>query len=94
MFLARDAQHFFQEMGRSADVPTGSRRALWSYEPGEGHSAGVLDRSWPRAHPVLAASQETRTGYRVSSSVELASWESGVPRCLEEVSVPVFHFKL
>ena len=56
--------------------------------PRERHSAGVLDRPWPSAHPIPADSQETRTGYRVTPRVELAGWESGVPRCLEEVSVP------
>ena len=41
-----------------------------------------------------AASQETRTEYRVSPRVELAGLESGVPRCLErsfEVVVMSIH---
>ena len=54
--------------------------------PGEGHSAGVLDRPWPSAHPVPAFIPGT--GYRASPRVELAGWESDVPRCSEEVSVP------
>ena len=46
-----------------------------------------FSRCVPGEVPSHTASQETRTGCRVSPREELAGWESGVPRCSEESSV-------
>ena len=52
-----------------------------------GQRAHRLSRCVPGEVRAPTASQETRTGHRVSARVELAGWESGVPRRLEESSI-------